>query len=142
MNMRRLPIALLLVLASLALVAAGCGGDDDEDTTAAETTTEDTSGATGATGEGGAGGSTEVSMTEYAFDPSDVTVSEGDSIEVVNDGQLPHNLTVTDEDLATDDLDGGASEELTVDLAPGDYEFICTIGDHADQGMTGTLTVE
>ena len=140
--MRRFPLALVLVLASLALVAAGCGGDDDEDTTAAETTTEDTSGATGATGEGGAGGSTEVSMTEYAFEPGDVTVSEGDSIEVVNDGELPHNLTVTDEDLATSDLDGGGSEELTVDLPPGEYEYICTIGDHADQGMTGTLTVE
>lgn len=136
--MRRTPIALVLLLASLALVAAGCGGDDEEDTSAA-TTTEDTS---AATDDGGGGAATEVSMTEYAFEPGDVTVSEGDSIEVVNDGELPHNLTVTDEDLATSDLDGGGSEELTVDLPPGEYEYICTIGDHADQGMTGTLTVE
>ena len=133
--MRRTPIALVLVLASLALVAAGCGGDDEEDTSAAETTEETTTA-------DDSGGSTSVSMTEYSFDPGDVTVSEGDSIEVVNDGELPHNFTVTDEDLATSDLSGGASEELTVDLPPGEYEYVCTIADHAAQGMTGTLTVE
>jgi plastocyanin len=32
-------------------------------------------------------------MTEYAFDPADVTVSKGDTITVTNDGQLPHNYT-------------------------------------------------
>lgn len=141
--MRRTPIAIVLVLASLTLVAAGCGGDDDEDTTTTPTatTTEGATGATGADG-GGAAGATEIAMTEYSFDPSDPTVASGDSLEVVNDGELPHNLTVEGEDLATEDLDGGASEELTVDLDPGDYEFICSIADHAAQGMTGTLTVE
>ena len=145
MGMRRTPIAIVLVLAALALVAAGCGGDDDDDTTTSTPTTT-TEGATGATGEEGGGsadaGASEVSMTEYAFDPSDLTVASGDSIEVVNDGEIPHNLTVEGEDVATDDLDGGDSEELAVDLDPGDYEFICSIADHAAQGMTGTLTVE
>jgi len=143
MSMRRTPIAIVLVLASLALIAAGCGGDDDE-TTDEPTTTEETTGATGATGEGGDAGASasEITMTEYSFDPSDPTVTSGDSLEVVNDGQLPHNLTVEGTDVATADLDGGASEEVAVDLDAGDYEFICTIGDHAAQGMTGTLTVE
>ena len=143
MSMRRTPIAIVLVLASLALVAAGCGGDDDE-TTTSPTTTEET-GATGATGEGGgdaAGGATEISMTEYSFDPSDPTVASGDSLEVVNDGELPHNLTVEDTDVATSDLESGESEDLTVDLDAGDYDFLCTIGNHAELGMTGTLTVE
>jgi plastocyanin len=143
MSMRRTPLAIVLILASLALVAAGCGGDDDE-TTSTPTTTEDTSGATGATGEGGDTGASasEVGMTEYSFDPSDLTLASGDSIDVVNDGELPHNLTVEGEDVATADLDPGGNEELTVDLDPGDYDFLCTIGDHAAQGMTGTLTVE
>jgi plastocyanin len=140
--MRRTPIAIVLILASLALIAAGCGGDDDDETTSATTTTEESAtGPTGAEGDTGASAS-EISMTEYSFDPSDPTVASGDSLEVVNDGELPHNLTVEDTDLATSDLDAGGSEELTVDLDPGDYEFICTIGDHAAQGMTGTLTVE
>ena len=145
MGMRRTPIAIVLVLAALALVAAGCGGDDDDDTTTTTPTTT-TEGATGPTGEDGGGsadaGATEVSMTEYAFDPSDPTVASGDSIEVVNDGEIPHNLTVEGTDVASDDLEGGASEELTVDLDPGEYEIICSIADHAAQGMTGTLTVD
>jgi plastocyanin len=135
--MRRTPIAFVLILASLALIAAGCGEDEEETTptdTAAEETTED--------GGDGGGGATTVSMTEYAFEPSDLSVAEGDSLEVVNDGAIPHNLTVEGEDLATADLEGGASEDVTVNLAPGEYEFICTIADHEAQGMVGTLTVE
>ena len=142
--MRLRPVlTVLLALAALALFAAGCGDDDDE-TTTSPTTTEETTGATGATGEdgGGAAGASTITMTEYSFDPSEESVKQGDTIDVVNDGSLPHNLTVEGTDLATSDLDGGQNEELTVDLDPGDYEFICTIGDHADQGMTGTLTVE
>ncbi|HEX6115504.1 MAG TPA: plastocyanin/azurin family copper-binding protein [Solirubrobacterales bacterium] len=140
--MRRTPIAIVLILASLALIAAGCGDDDDETTTAATTTTEAVTGATGEDGGSAAAGDSTVTMTEYSFDPSDPTVAAGDSIEVVNDGEIPHNLTVEGTDLATSDLDGGDSEELTVDLDPGDYEIICSIADHAAQGMTGTLTVE
>jgi len=143
MTMRRTPIAIVLVLASLALVTAGCGGDDDDETTTTPTT-EETTGATGATGEGGDTGASasEVGMTEYSFDPSDLSLASGDSVDVVNDGELPHNLTVEGEDVATADLEPGANEELAVDLDPGDYDFLCTIGDHAAQGMTGTLTVE
>ena len=141
--MRLRPLALLLIFAALALIGAGCGGDDDDDSdsgsdepAAEETTTEE-----GATGEEGASAGS-VSMTEYAFDAADLTVAQGDSIEVTNDGAIPHNYTVDGEGVATSDLEGGASEELTVDLEPGEYEVICTIADHAAQGMTGTLTVE
>jgi plastocyanin len=109
------------------------GGDDDDDTAATtETTTEAASG----------GGGQTVEMTEFEFDPSDLTVSKGDVIEVTNDGELPHNMTVEGQDLATDP---GASQQLEVGhrlLPAGDYEFICTIDDHAEQGMTGTMTVE
>jgi len=143
MSMRRTPIAIFLILASLALIAAGCGGDDDETTTSSTTTTEET-GATGASGGAGDTGASasEVAMTEYAFDPSDLTVKSGDSVDVVNDGEIPHNFTVEDTDVASEDLDGGQNEDVAIDLDPGDYEFICSIADHAAQGMTGTLTVE
>jgi plastocyanin len=140
--MRTRPLILLLALAALALFVAGCGDDDEEPTTEPAATPTGTTGATGEDGGGGGAGASSVSMTEFEFDPSDLTVSEGDTIEVTNDGQVPHNFTVTDDGLATEDLEGGASEELTVDLAPGEYEFVCTIADHEAQGMTGTMTVE
>ncbi len=142
MRIRPLVIT-VLALAALALFVAGCGGDDDE-TTSSTTTTEETTGATGASGDDGAsaGGAETVAMAEYSFTPDAPTVGQGGSLDVVNDGQIPHNLTVEGSDLATSDLEGGASEDLTVDLDPGDYEIICSIADHAAQGMTGTLTVE
>jgi plastocyanin len=134
-------LTLLLALAALALFAAGCGGDDDDETTPAVTTPEAATGATGDQAAGG-GGATSVSMTEFEFDPSDLTVSDGDTIEVTNDGELPHNLTVEGAAIATEDIEPGASEELTISATPGEFEFVCTIGDHAAQGMEGTLTVE
>jgi plastocyanin len=35
---------------------------------------------------------------------------------------------------------GGVSR-ITVTLAPGRYTYLCTVGKHAKNGMTGTLTV-
>ena len=93
----------------------------------------------------GAGAATTVEMVEYAFEPAEVTVSEGDTIAAENAGELPHNLTVLDGDQelgATPDLDGGAAAELSADFPPGDYEMVCTIPGHADLGMKGTFTVE
>jgi plastocyanin len=98
-------------------------------------------------------------MTEYAFDPADVTVSKGDTITVTNDGQLPHNYTedpkrkdygakelpphLRDLALGTGDVDPGSSGEYEVgDMALGEYKVICTIPGHAEKGMKGTLTVE
>ncbi len=141
--MRRAFIAILLSVASLSLIAAGCGGGDDETTPAtteeaAEETTEEAE--TG--GQGGGAETLEVSMGEYFFEPSEPTVPEGGTLDVVNDGEIVHNLTVEDTDVATADLQSGESEEVAVDLGPGEYPFICTIPGHAEQGMTGTLTVE
>jgi uncharacterized cupredoxin-like copper-binding protein len=120
----------MLLLAGVGLVA--CGGDDD--------------------------GDTEVSMTEYAFEPKDLTVSEGDTITAKNDGQIDHNYSIkhgpaktptskVEIGASTDKyVNPGATGELPVDFVggrdPKRYNVICTIPGHAEKGMTGTLTVE
>lgn len=83
-------------------------------------------------------------MTEYAFDPKDGTAAQGDTITATNDGEIPHNYTIEadGDEVTTGDVDPGSSGEVTVDVDPGDYDVICTIPGHADQGMVGTLTVE
>jgi hypothetical protein len=74
----------------MALFVASCGGDDDDDMAATtETTTEATTEAAG-----GGGGQT-VEMTEFEFDPSDLTVSKGGVIEVTNVGELGRKLLAT-----------------------------------------------
>jgi plastocyanin len=123
----------VLALGALGLVACGGGDDDDEDTVATqETTTEEAA--------AGGGGAADISMTEYAFDPADFTVTRGGTITVTNDGQLPHNYTVMAR--TTGDVAPGSSGELELgDTASGEYKVICTIPGHAEQGMRGTLTV-
>ena len=70
---------------------------------------------------------------------------------VTNRGKLVHGFEIErrggddddeDEDkFETDDLRPGQSERMTVRLAPGVYEIECSVGDHDDRGMVGTLTV-
>lgn len=144
--MRVKPFGVLAVLVCVALVgfAVGCGGDDEESSDTAATTTEQTTA-------GGGGGETSVGMTEYEFDPNDLSVAAGDTLALTNDGQIPHNLTIVEgtdpeaggaELAASDDIAGGDSGELTVDAEPGDYSFLCTIPGHAEDGMVGTITIE
>ncbi len=142
--MVRKSMALIAIMIPLALAA--CGDDDDDDTaappetTAAEETTEDTGGTAG-----GGGESLTISETEFALDPADPTVAAGEvTITAVNDGATVHNLEVEGNGVEeiTDDLNPGDSGELALDLDAGEYEIYCAIGDHAAQGMEGTLTVE
>lgn len=138
--MLRRHLALILCLAAVPLVFAACGGDDDETTTAASETETSTSAS------GGGGGETiDISETEYALDPSTATTAAGEvTFAITNDGEIPHNLEVEGDGVeeVSDTIEGGASTDLTVDLAAGTYEIYCNIGDHAAQGMEGEVTVE
>ncbi|MCA1727121.1 MAG: cupredoxin domain-containing protein, partial [Actinobacteria bacterium] len=90
-------------------------------------------------GVGVGGDEVKVEMRDFAFDPKDVTVASGGTIELDNVGQTPHTFTIEDEGI---DEEVAAGEDATVDieLDPGTYDFVCTF--HAGQEMTGTLTVE
>jgi len=123
-------LLVVVIVAFTALVfsfVAFAAGDDGESETS--------------TGGGGAS-SAAVSLTEFALDPAGLTVAEGGSIEVTNDGTMVHNIVVADEDVRTADLGGGESETLDVSsLEAGEYEIFCDIPGHKDAGMVGTLTV-
>src|SRR5690606_20544841 len=112
-----------LVFAAVALVFDGDGGGGGGGAaTAADTVT--------------------LELTEFALEPSSLTVPAGASIEVVNNGSVAHNVSIEGTDIMTSDLAAGGSETLDISsLEPGTYEILCTIAGHADAGMTGTLTV-
>ena len=115
----------VLVLAGVGLVA--CGDDDDDESAA------------------GGGGDTEVSMTEYAFDPADATVGSGQTITVTNDGEVPHNYKIktgSPEESTPETFDPGVSGALGAPEQPGEYDVVCTFPGHAEKGMKGTLRVE
>ena len=121
--------SLLVVL--VALAAAGCGGGSDDDGSGAQTAGT-------------------VTMTDYAYDPSELTVRRGETVRVVNEGGIAHNLKVekgpdgrreTTELTGTDTFLPKDSEDLTIDLPRGRYAMVCTVPGHRDLGMVGRLSV-
>jgi plastocyanin len=123
---------LLSLIALLVLASAGCGGDDDEP---GRTVTVEP------------GDAITVVADEYSFDPETIVLTGGGrlTVELENDGVLAHNLRVFDggSDIGgTPTFVGGDARGGTVDVEPGAYELVCTVGDHADLGMTGKLQVK
>lgn len=122
---------LVSLIALLPLVAAGCGDDDES---SGRTVTVES------------GKAVTVVADEYSFDPETIVLTGRGKLEVEldNQGSLAHNLRVFDG--ATDvggtpTFAGGEPRSGTVTVEPGEYELLCTVGDHADLGMTGKLTV-
>ena len=115
---------------TLTLVAASCSGDDGNgDTGGADTGSSPTA-------EAGGGGATSITIADFAFDPSTVTVSSGATeIEVTNDDDTEHTFTL-DDDSVDQEVAPGESATVTVDVSTT-TGFHCTI--HPD--MTGTLEV-
>jgi plastocyanin len=124
---------ILTVLLSTALLAAGCGDDDNGDDG----------------GGGGGGGGEALTLTadpggEVSWEPSDLSAPAGSvTIKLVNESDNPHAIEVEGNGVEeeSETITGGETE-LTVDLEPGEYTFYCPVGQHRQNGMEGTLTVE
>jgi plastocyanin len=130
-RMRRSLTALVAVAVTLAGCGSGGGGSGRSVTLAA-------------------GKPLAVKADEYKFDPKTVVVkapSNGPTklkIELRNDGSQAHDLHVErdGQDLGGTAIFGpGQTQTATVSLAPGKYDFVCTVGDHEAQGMKGSLEV-
>ena len=83
---------------------------------------------------------------EYSFDPSTILVKGAGTltVKVENIGSLAHNLKVFrgDEEIdGTPTLRGGRTGSTRLNLQHGSFRLVCTIGDHEQLGMTGTLRV-
>lgn len=110
---------------------------------------------------GGSGGTTlNVTTTEFAFNPANVTVPAGATVtlNLNNTGTVEHTwvllkqgvnvTTATGLDqssiLFTSKVEPGktATFTFTAPTTPGDYEIICDLPGHLEGGMKGTLTVK
>jgi uncharacterized cupredoxin-like copper-binding protein len=64
----------------------------------------------------------------------------------VNKASIQHNIAVKDSSGKIlgkgPEVKGGASSKFSAKLAPGKYEFLCTVPGHEAGGMKGELTVK
>jgi plastocyanin len=125
--MRRLAVPCAIVVC-----LGACGDDGEEERTRSLTVNPNST--------------LRVVASEYAFDPGRVVVRGAGplTIRLRNDGDLAHNLRLrrNDEEVGgTSTFPGGQTGSGRVNLEHGRYEMICTVGDHAELGMTGVLEV-
>ncbi|HWV25152.1 MAG TPA: plastocyanin/azurin family copper-binding protein [Thermomicrobiales bacterium] len=126
---------------TLTIAEAGSGGGGEE------TTPEETEEATAAAAsEGGEAGASSVDLEAFdiGFKPTEFTVAPGGTINLNNTGVLEHDFAVDDwGGVKIGPLSGGESGSFTLtdDIAPGEYDFYCSIPGHEAAGMKGTVTV-
>ena len=144
----------LAMVVAVALAAAACGGDDDE--------------------AGSSAGAVGVTVQEWGVIPDADSTDAGDvTITVTNKGEETHEFVVVKTDLDVldlptaddgsldeegegveavdeiEDISPASSRELTVDLEPGNYVFLCNIVEEEDgetvshfaNGMRAAFTV-
>ncbi len=97
-------------------------------------------------GDAQTGGAADVQVVakEFEFALSSAQAKAGTvTFAVKNDGHAPHDFRIRGEGVEqrTAMLQSGDTAQFTAELAPGTYEYQCTIGGHEQLGMTGTLTV-
>ncbi len=124
--MKRQKYILLTVLVLLALSFAGCRPPalDDPETDADKVV--------------------EVTANNYSFSPNVIVVETGQKvrIELINI-QGTHDWVVDEFGAATDIIGSGSTTfvEFVADES-GEFEFYCSVSNHRELGMVGTLIVE
>ncbi len=120
--------AVIVAVAATVMGVAACGGGDDE----AEPSGESRQ-------------TFEIAATDFAFDPANVEVDEAGvyTFRLVNDGESQHALEVegAGTEVETETIGPGETAEVKVELAAGEYELYCPVGNHKELGMEGTVVV-
>lgn len=145
----RVAVPALIVLALLAMLVAGCPEEQTQGEDTVVVPPEDT----GVYNEPGTdpGTTTDTEREAVAVVLVDGEIEMPDTLpagpttfEVVNNGQMLHNLEIEGQGIEVmldRDLNPGETGTMEVDLQPGEYVAYCPVGDHRERGMEMALTV-
>lgn len=135
---------LAALLAALPFVLAACGGDDEKPASSSSSSSGSSSSASG-------GGGATLKLTaeepgdeEFAFDPKELSAKAGKvtiTLDNPSSDKAPHAIAI-DGGATGNFAQPGSKSTVTADLKPGKYTFYCPVGDHREEGMEGTLTVD
>ncbi len=147
-----------MALAVAALGVAGCG-DDDEGSNGSEASGDASGGGYGAreaTGDEanarGSGGAATLRLSAdpggaLEFDKTSLSAKAGKVTIVMKNpssATAPHAVEIEGNGVEKESaaVGPGGTASVSATLEPGEYEFYCPVGNHADAGMEGTLTVK
>jgi plastocyanin len=85
-----------------------------------------------------------VTSTGVAFNQKTLSVNKGDRVRITySNGGGTHDLRIDGYNVGTKVIQGGQKEtfEFVADKA-GTFEYYCSVGQHRQMGMKGTLTVK
>lgn len=85
-----------------------------------------------------------VEGSKMKFEPNEMRVKKGDTVRVVyKNVEGFHDFVLDEFDVKTAQLEEGKEEtvEFVADQA-GSFEYYCSVGEHREMGMVGTLIVE
>lgn len=130
--MHRRWMKVLAAAFALSLLAAACGGEDGDGTQDGGATETETESPTGTDG----GGGPDLTIVDFSFSPSNLTVTDGDTITIANIGDSTHTFTTEDEAI---DETVAPGEEIEVPI-----EGVASQGFHCrfHSQMTGKLKVQ
>jgi len=94
--------------------------------------------------QGGQAAQQTVEMVDINFNPKELTIPANTdvAINLTNNGVSPHNFNVDELNVHSGDYAAGQTGTVTINAAPGSYQYYCSIPGHKEAGMVGTLTVQ
>jgi plastocyanin/mono/diheme cytochrome c family protein len=95
------------------------------------------------TGTAGTSGPT-VDLVDIAFNPTSIAIPANTPVTVtlVNKGATAHTFDIDALDVHSGEVAPGAKATVTINAAPGQYQYYCAEPGHKEAGMVGTLTVQ
>jgi plastocyanin len=149
----------VLIVSSIALIALGCNKTDDKTNSSANNAsnlnTNSTSNAnTPANTAANTNASANVAVTtktfvvvgdDFRFSPAEIRVKQGDTVVInfSNPDSMPHDWVVDAFSASTKQITKGQSDTVTfVASKKGTFEYYCSVGNHREMGMKGSLIVE
>ena len=84
-----------------------------------------------------------ITGTNFSFSPTKLSVKKGDKVTITFDNVAGfHDFKIDEFNVASKKISGGGKDVVTFTAdKTGTFEYYCSVGQHRQMGMKGTLTV-
>ena len=129
--------SILLIIGLLSIILAGCSVEDQG------TDTGDQGSQANST-QSQIDRTIELDAFNYGYSMENITIEEGDRVQIVmTSTQGYHDFVIDALDVQSAEISAGGTTTFEfVANETGEFPFYCSIGNHRERGMEGTLTVQ